>query len=676
MMNSQNNENLATRKWRLASGPAMCGLAALAVAAACTDKGEGLVVVQLSSSQPIVHATVVVASPANTSSVLGVATASWPAEQPLQLGVYVPKNVSGSVDIVACGFDGAGNLIASSPNDLATYMTNVQPGAASAPLAIMMMPGFNPTLCASLEGTGGHGGSSGLGGGAAGSGASGGSNGSGGAAGGMAGVPGTGGTAGAGGKGGAGGAPGTGGMAGAGGAKGGAGGGGAAGTGMAGAGGSGSWQTATKVAADATNGATFPSVAVDPSGNAVVVYEDGDQIWTAYYTAATASWGAPAAIDARGSVTSKPSVAVDKNGHYLAVWGLQINSSLSGIWQSTSTNGKTWSTPISISRTWDFGPVLAMNANGAAVVAWSEELADGSNTVMAEASVRSATDGTWSAPVVMLVAASGDDSDRDPAVAIDGNGNAFVGWSQSDGSTGASADYGSLWMRQYTAGAGWNAAGLFESYNDQSAYNIGIAANSSGNAIATYAQVTNSNPARLQIWARRYSALTSTFDTTPSMVAQANEIENIFAPSVTLDESSNATVAWAALTSVGYNVYTSRAGLTDPAWPTTPMAMETDDVAMSDNPEDVTARVTDPIVRNDPAGNVTLVWRKRFSGARFDLVSRRYSAATGSWGPQVLLENDTTNSVLWPTLAVGTNGTAVTAWYFDNVFEVWAAVWH
>jgi len=230
-------------------------------------------------------------------------------------------------------------------------------------------------------------------------------------------------------------------------------------------------------------------------------------------------------------------------------------------------------------------------------------------------------------------------------------------------------------VRQYTAGAGWKAAFLFESYNDQGAYALRISAKTSGNAIATYIQISNSNPAKVQIWSRRYSALSSTFDTNPLMVAQAYSIENIFAPSVTLDESSNATVAWAAQTSVGYNVYTSRAALNDPAWPASPMAMETDDVAMNDITNDVIARVTGRIVRNDPAGNVTLVWRKRFSGTRFDLVSRSYSATAGTWSAQVLLENNTTNDVLWPTLAVGTNGTAVTAWYFDTIYEVWAAVW-
>ena len=84
-------------------------------------------------------------------------------------------------------------------------------------------------------------------------------------------------------------------------------------------------------------------------------------------------------------------------------------------------------------------------------------------------------------------------------------------------------------------------------------------------------------------------------------------------------------------------------------------------------------------MRSDPAGNVTLVWRKRTtaSGLRFDLVSKRYTA--GAWSPlaaapAVALEDNTTNGVLWPALAVGVGGTAVTTWYFGNSLDVWANV--
>ena len=106
--------------------------------------------------------------------------------------------------------------------------------------------------------------------------------------------------------------------------------------------------------------------------------------------------------------------------------------------------------------------------------------------------------------------------------------------------------------------------------------------------------------------------------------------------------------------------------------------METDNIAKDDDPNSNIGYVTMPIVRSDPAGNVTLIWRKRTtaSGKRFDLVAKRYTPA-GGWGSQqFLLEDNMTNSVFWPALAVGPNGTAVATWYFGTVLEVWANVFH
>jgi hypothetical protein len=110
-----------------------------------------------------------------------------------------------------------------------------------------------------------------------------------------------------------------------------------------------------------------------------------------------------------------------------------------------------------------------------------------------------------------------------------------------------------------------------------------------------------------------------------------------------------------------------------------PTSLDTDNIAKADDPNSNIADATLPIVRSDPAGNVTLVWRKRTtaSGLRFDLVSKRYTA--GAWSPQVTaaaisLEANTTNSVFWPVLAVGAGGTAVTTWYFANTLDVWANV--
>ena len=117
-----------------------------------------------------------------------------------------------------------------------------------------------------------------------------------------------------------------------------------------------------------------------------------------------------------------------------------------------------------------------------------------------------------------------------------------------------------------------------------------------------------------------------------------------------------------------FQVYTNRLGPTDTAWPAA-TAMETDDVAGESSSSSV--NTTDPIAQTDPAGNVTLIWRKE-TGTRFDLWSRRWTG--GSWGTAVLIETHDTNDVEYPALAVGAGGTAVAAWDYDGTYDVWANV--
>jgi hypothetical protein len=299
-----------------------------------------------------------------------------------------------------------------------------------------------------------------------------------------------------------------------------------------------------------------------------------------------------------------------------------------------------------------------MNANGAAVVAWTDNLSGtAGNLEQASASVRAATGGTWTAPQVMRP--GDDDSDRDPAVAMSGTGQAFVGWQQSDGGNDF---YLSLWMRQYTSGAGWAPAALFETYDAQSAYDVSLSANTAGNAIGTYIEVSSSNPATIQLWSRSYTPAGGF--AAPIKAADGNNINILVPPSVVLDDTGVATAAWAFQATAGFEVYTSRLGPTNTAWPTS-LAMETDDVAKSSD-------ITTPIVKSDTAGNVTLIWRKTTNGTRFDVASRRF--AQGIWGTATLLDTPGTDSVDFPALGVGTSGTAVAAWYYDTALDVYANV--
>jgi hypothetical protein len=204
------------------------GLLLVALVGACTKEGRSLVLVDVEMGEPlpaVASVRAIVSSPTSGRS--------WPFDHAwagpvLELGLYLPADVSGDVITTVCGLDsngqaiafGAGNTVLATPGhqtDLVTVRLDAN-GASHAGCSL---------------GDGGTGGTSGAGGtGANGVGGNGGAGGGIGGAGGTGGVGG--GTAGAGGSGGAAGAGG-----GAGGVGGRGGGGGSGGAGVAGLGGSG-----------------------------------------------------------------------------------------------------------------------------------------------------------------------------------------------------------------------------------------------------------------------------------------------------------------------------------------------------------------------------------------------------------------------------------------------------
>jgi hypothetical protein len=396
-------------------------------------------------------------------------------------------------------------------------------------------------------------------------------------------------------------------------------------------------------------------------GNAVVVYQNGNEIWANRYNAPSNSWGTPGAIDSRNIGEYEPKVAVDKNGIYLAIWYLPNDTANQGIWQSTSSDGIHWSGPMAITRTNAFTTALSMNSKGAAIVAWTESA---NNLWTAVASIRSTASGAWSTPQILR---PGDDlGDRNPVVAISETGDALAGWEQSEGGT---ADEISVWERSYVSGA-WQPAALLESLDTGPSYGIGISANATGDAIVTWLDSVG-NPSTMELWSRRYTHGGS-FAAELS-VFKATTFDYQYSPSVTLDDSGLATAAFGVAVGSSFEVFTSQSKPSDSAWPT-PTQMETDDIAANNDPNSTLGAETIPIVQHDPAGNVTLLWRKRMTGTRFDLWTRRLPVG-GTWGAPELLETDTTDSVFYPALAVGADGTAAAAWYYDNQ-TVWANVYH
>ena len=85
---------------------------------ACTEKGQSIVLVDLSTNvAPLHDVRVVVAKDGNE---VGRTETLWDGvTSPLRLGIFVPKDVSGTITVHACGFDKDTGVGANDPSAMA-----------------------------------------------------------------------------------------------------------------------------------------------------------------------------------------------------------------------------------------------------------------------------------------------------------------------------------------------------------------------------------------------------------------------------------------------------------------------------------------------------------------------------------------------------------------------------
>ena len=173
-------------------------------------------------------------------------------------------------------------------------------------------------------------------------------------------------------------------------------------------------------------------IAVDPAGNAVVVWDQlflgRGLVGAAFRPAGSSGWESPVRLSFPGRQAWSPSVAIDRRGNVLAVWhGYQGESETLRVWASSrSTRTREWAKPIALSEpgVQAGGPQVAFDDAGRAFAVWTT--AD--NIV---SSVRTLGGDTWSKPVVVATLerpSPGGLPGGRLRLAVDGAGNAAAAW--------------------------------------------------------------------------------------------------------------------------------------------------------------------------------------------------------------------------------------------------------
>lgn len=139
------------------------------------------------------------------------------------------------------------------------------------------------------------------------------------------------------------------------------------------------WGAPLKLNSQDMSGTSTPQLAVNAAGEAVAVWGQHDgariKLWACRYTGG--SWGAaqPLETNAAGDVNDK-AVALDPAGNATVIW-LTDDGTARDLWtcRYAADSGR-WSNPIEFENRPEqaYGPVLVLNAAGEALAVWSQEV--------------------------------------------------------------------------------------------------------------------------------------------------------------------------------------------------------------------------------------------------------------------------------------------------------------
>jgi len=333
----------------------------------------------------------------------------------------------------------------------------------------------------------------------------------------------------------------------------------------------GSWGAATLIDKNNAGYALFPQIAMNASGDAVAVWYQYDYINSVFsnicasrYSAATCTWGATEHIESSDTGHAViPRVAIDASGNALVVW-YQTMLPTSSIWSSRFTaSTSTWGTPTLIENNdsgYSVDPRIAMDASGNAMVVWFRS--DGTRYSIWSNCFTVAT-GTWGTETLLETDDAGDA--QYPQIAIDAFGNAMAIWFQFDGTRN------SIYACRYSAALGiWGAVTPVETDNAGDAGYPKIAFDATGNVMAVWHQ---SDGTRTNIWSSRYTKSTGTWSV-PTLLETDNAGDAIY-PQIAIDGAGNTVAVWSQYDGSFNNIYSNRYTASIGTWGT-PALLETD----------------------------------------------------------------------------------------------------
>jgi hypothetical protein len=400
------------------------------------------------------------------------------------------------------------------------------------------------------------------------------------------------------------------------------------------------WEPTARTLDANTADASLAQVAADNMrGNVLVVWQQGaTQIGANRYSAADQQWVGAVTIPSASTTASAPQLAVDSRGIGRAVWvGFDTNANRNRVWSSRFVDQWEAAVPVEPNTgpvaTGDaISPQIAVDGNSNAVIVWTQF--DGAhNNVWSSRYV--ASRGQWD-EAVLIESIDGEASS--PSIAMDPSGNAQAGWQQAQ----PNASISSVWGARYTPTPGatlaqsWAPAKLLEHDDHGSAFVPRLAFDRQGVGTAVWYQ---SDGTHFGIRFNRYDVGRWTEPTLIEGAAGA-----AIGGDIAFDRNGNATAVWYDWHDG--NVWANRY-LPDLGW---------SGAAVIGPGIDFTPAT--PRIAFDANGNAIAMWSAMTGSATFKRIySNRF--ADGQWGTAVPLTSEATGSV---AMALNASGNALAVW--------------
>jgi hypothetical protein len=248
-------------------------------------------------------------------------------------------------------------------------------------------------------------------------------------------------------------------------------------------------------------GFTRPQITLDDNGHSIVVWlqiDEGVETILANSYDPVDGWGTPERIETLPfSAESGPKIDIDDDGNALAVWSHRSSGDylLRGA-RYVPTTG--WTEPVTIENIRDqfSPPTVAVDGDGNAMVVWTQlDLA----FMSVKAKSYTLTDG-WGETEFIENSDAG--SATSPQIEFDGRGNAIAVWLQND-ETASFATDPNIYANHYSPANGWGDEEQIEHTSNQSAgaHTPKIDINDEGYAVAVWRQTLDG---KFRIEANRY----------------------------------------------------------------------------------------------------------------------------------------------------------------------------